>query len=57
MSGKSEQSLAKIRVTPWDGYVPVDDAIEGARPKTDQAVLAGGDTSDGRIERDRKSVV
>ena len=49
-SGNSEQSLAKIRVTPWDGYVPVDDAIEGARPKKDQAVLAGGDTSEGRIE-------
>lgn len=49
-SANSEQSLSKVRVTPWDGYVPVDDALEGVRPKTDQAVLAGGETKDGRIE-------
>ena len=46
----TEQSLAKIRVAPWDGYVPVDDALEGVRPKMDQVVLADGDMSEGRIE-------
>ena len=45
----AEQTLAKIRVTPWDGFVPVDDAIESVRPKTDQAVLADGDMESGRI--------
>ena len=49
-SANTEQSLAKIRVTPWDGFVPVDDALEEVRPKTDQVVLADGDTENGRIE-------
>lgn len=45
-----EQSVAKIKVLPWDGFVPVDDALEDARPKTDQLVLADGDREAGRIE-------
>ena len=49
-SSNAEQTLAKIRVTPWDGFVPVDDALENVRPKTDQAVLADGDMESGRIE-------
>ncbi len=49
-SSNSEQSLAKIRVLPWDGFVPVDDALENVRPKTDQVVLADGDMQQGRIE-------
>ena len=49
-SANTEQSLAKIRVTPWDGFVPVDDALENVRPKTDQVVLTDGDQESGRIE-------
>ncbi len=45
-----EQSVAKIKVLPWDGFVPVDDALEDTRPKTDQLVLADGDREAGRIE-------
>ncbi len=49
-SSNSEQSLSKIRVGPWDGFVPVDDALEGVRPKADQVVLTDGETQEGRIE-------
>jgi len=49
-NANAEQSLSKIRVMPWDGFVPVDNAIEDARPKADQVVLADGETKDGRIE-------
>ena len=49
-NGANEQSLAKIKVVPWDGFVPVDDALDGVRPKTDQVVLEDGDRNAGRIE-------
>ncbi len=49
-SANSEQSLSKIRIVPWNGFVPVDDAIEDARPKTDQVLLTDGETKEGRIE-------
>ena len=49
-SSNAEQSLAKIRVLPWDGFVPVDDALENVRPKADQVVLTDGDQESGRIE-------
>ena len=49
-SSNTEQSLAKIRVVPWDGFVPVDDALDEVRPKTDQVVFAGGEALNGRIE-------
>ena len=45
-----EQSVAKIKVLPWDGFVPVDDALEDVRPKADQVVQADGDREAGRIE-------
>ncbi len=48
--GETEQVISKIRVTPWDGFVPVDDAIEDVRPKTDQVIMADGDRNAGRIE-------
>ncbi len=49
-SNEAEQSVAKIKVLPWDGFVPVDDALEDVRPKTDQVVQADGDRGVGRIE-------
>ena len=49
-SANTEQSLAKIQVVPWDGFVPVDDAFDEVRRKTDQVVLANGDMENGRIE-------
>ena len=49
-SANTEQSLAKIRVLPWDGFVPVDDAFDEMRRKTDQVVLTDGDMENGRIE-------
>lgn len=49
-NAEGEQGVAKIKVVPWDGFVPVEDALENARPKTDQAVLADGDREAGRIE-------
>jgi hypothetical protein len=49
-NAEGEQGVAKIKVLPWDGFVPVEDALENARPKTDQAVLADGDREAGRIE-------
>ena len=49
-SGAAEQSLSKIKVVPWDGFVPVDDALEDVRPKTDQTVQDDGDRDAGRIE-------
>ena len=49
-SANSEQSISKIRVVPWNGFVPVDDAIEDARPTTDQAVLTDGEMKSGRLE-------
>ena len=49
-SNEGEQSVAKIKVLPWDGFVPVDDALEDVRPKTDQVVQADGDRAAGRIE-------
>lgn len=49
-SGLAEQSVAKIRVQPWDGFVPVDDALEDVRPKTDLIVQTDGERVAGRIE-------
>jgi hypothetical protein len=47
---EGEQTVAKIKVLPWDGFVPVEDALENSRPKNDQVVLADGDREAGRIE-------
>jgi len=49
-SNEAEQTVAKVRVQPWDGFVPVDDALEDVRPKTDQIVHADGDRDAGWIE-------
>jgi hypothetical protein len=49
-SSNTEQTISKIRVMPWDGFVPVDDAIDETRPKTDRIVLPGGESKDGHIE-------
>jgi hypothetical protein len=49
-NANTEQSLSKILVTPWNGFVPEDNAIEDVRPKMDQAVMANGDLKEGEIE-------
>jgi hypothetical protein len=49
-SANSEQAISKIVVTPWNGFVPEDNAIEDARPKTDQVMLATGDLREGEVE-------
>ena len=49
-NANAEQSISRIRVMPWDGFVPVDDAIENLRPSVDQVVFADGETKAGRFD-------
>ena len=50
-SEPAEFSLSNIRVSPWDGFVPVDDAIPNVRPRNDQVILADGEREAGRLSQ------
>jgi len=47
-NSNSEQTLAKIRVLPWDGRLPGEASLEGAEA-ADHLLLADGTTRDGKF--------